>query len=552
MLKSTYLKLFIFLSLAAALILPTYIYFFLSPKFNELILDNTEKEAERVANHLTSMFFSQEQELSKDSAHAKLAEHDEKIKQEFHIEKFKLFLPNGEIIYSSNHNDIGKINDRSYFTEIVAQGKTFLKVVEKDKKSLEGRILKVDVVEIYVPIIKNGKFIGAFEIYYDITQTRNKLGGLMSQVYSVLFIISSALLIAIFLSAYRAGKSIAEQKLLDEEKEKNHQTEVIFNKLLQLSLVKTSLDEVLKIFIHYITSFPWMEVEPKGAVFLVGDDPSMLELRAHRGLNKALISKCAKVPFGTCLCGRAAASGEKIFIDRITHQHDIKYYGMEPHGHYSVPIHSSTGEVLGVFNLYIKAGVKRNKRAEEILDAASKLVAGIIERKKLEDKLHHISITDELTGLLNRRGFKTLAQQQLNLADRQGSEMVLFFIDLDSLKKINDEQGHNAGDQALIDTAAIIKETFRTSDIIARIGGDEFVVLGISAPETKGVAGLTERLREILNSYNAKPNQSYHLSCSVGTAHYDPKDPKSLDDLLLEADAVMYEEKLKKKSVEKT
>lgn len=552
MLKSNYLKLFIFLSLAAVLILPTYIYFFLAPEFNELIVKNTEKEAERVANHLTSMFFCQERELSKNSAHAKLAEHDEKIKQDFHIEKIKLFLPNGETIYSSNHKDIGNINDRSYFTEIVAQGKIYSKVVEKDKKSLEGRTMKIDVVEIYVPIMKEDIFIGAFEIYYDITKTRNKLSGLISQVYSVLFIISSALLIAIFLSAYRAGKSIAEQKLLDEEKEKNYQTEVIFNKLLQLSLVKSSLNEVLKIFIHYITSFPWMEVEPKGAVFLVGDEPGTLELTAHRGLNNALISKCAKVPFGTCLCGRAAASGESIFIDCITEQHDIKYSGMEPHGHYSVPIHSSTSDVLGVFNLYIKAGVKRSQRAEEILDAASKLVAGIIERKQLEDKLHHISITDELTGLLNRRGFKTLAQQQLNLAERQGSEMVLFFIDLDGLKEINDEQGHNAGDQALIDTANIIKETFRTSDIIARIGGDEFVVLGMSTSETKGVAALTGRFQEIINRYNAKPDQPYKLSCSVGTAHYDPKDPKSLDDLLSEADTVMYEDKLKKKSAGKT
>ena len=548
MFTSNYLKAFLLLSLAAVLVLPTYVCFFLSPEFTELTIENTEHEAKRVTTHLISMFFSENQDLSKIHVQHTLAQHDKNLQAEFNIEKLKLFLPNGEVIYSSEQEDIGKMNTKRYFTEIVAKGEMYSKVVEKEKESLEGRKMAVDVVEIYIPIMKAGKFIGAFEIYYDISKTKARLNNLMAKVYIVFFIISCILLIAIFTIYYRAGKSISERKKLDEEQTRNYETEVVFNNLLQLSLVRTSLDELLEIFIVNITSFPWMKVKPTGALFLVGNDPGILELKTQRGLNKDLLSSCAKVPIGKCICGRTAASGKSFFCDCIDEDHDIKYEGMEPHGHYSVPICSSTGNVLGVFTLYTEAGIKHDPRVEEILIAASKLLAGIIERKQLEDQLQHMSISDDLTGLLNRRGFTTLAQKQLDLAERNGSKMTLFFIDLDGLKLINDKLGHNVGDQAIIDTANILKETFRSSDVIARMGGDEFVTFGISDSEVESDTILLKRLQENIKIHNAKTRRPYKLSCSVGAAYYDPQSPKSLDDILSQADAMMYEEKLKKKT----
>lgn len=549
---SKYLKAFVLLSLAAVLILPTYIYFFLTPKFTELTIEGTEQQARQVSNHLISMFFSGYQDLSKAPVHSTLAQQNKKIQAEFKIEKLKLFLPSGKILYSSDPKDIGKVNDKPYFTEIVAKGEMYTKVVEKEKKSLEGRTLTVDVVEIYAPIMKNDKFIGAFEIYYDISETRGRLYNLISQVYIVFIIISCILLIAIFTSYYKAQKSISERKKLDEEQKRNYDTEVVFNNLLQLSLARTSLDELFEIFIANITSFPWMEVEPTGTLFLIDDDSGVLELKTQRGLNKALLSSCAKVPLGKCICGRTAASGKCFFCDCIDEDHDIKYEGMEPHGHYSVPICSSTGDVLGVFTLYTKVGIKHNPRVEEILIAASKLVAGIIERKRLEDQLHNMSITDELTGLLNRRGFTILAQQQLDLAERHGSKMTLQFFDLDDLKKINDNLGHHVGDQAIIDTANILKETFRTSDVIARMGGDEFVTFGRSDSEIGSDTIYAKRAQENLTIFNAKTKRPYKLSFSVGEAYYTPHSQKSLDDILSQADKVMYEEKLKKKKFKKT
>jgi len=161
-----------------------------------------------------------------------------------------------------------------------------------------------------------------------------------------------------------------------------------------------------------------------------------------------------------------------------------------------------------------------------------------------EEALLALSLIDELTGLYNRRRFFVLTDQYLKLSVRTKKRLLLLFIDMDNLKWINDHHGHNEGDQALIDLANILKKTFRESDIIARIGGDEFVVLSESTDEN-GEIVLT-RLYENIKDHNAKGSRCYTLSISVGTTQFDPKYPISIDELLSKADALMYAQKRKK------
>jgi diguanylate cyclase (GGDEF)-like protein len=167
-------------------------------------------------------------------------------------------------------------------------------------------------------------------------------------------------------------------------------------------------------------------------------------------------------------------------------------------------------------------------------------------REKLEEELLNLSITDLLTGLHNRRGFISLAGQQLKLSDRNKRGVQLYFADLDGLKWINDTLGHEAGDKALIEAASAFRETFRASDIIARMGGDEFAILAID-PEDRNPEILLSRLQSQIDRHNNKENRQYRLSISVGYALYDPKSPCSIDDLMTRADKLMYEQKRSKK-----
>ncbi|MGD0885720.1 MAG: diguanylate cyclase [Thermodesulfovibrionales bacterium] len=169
-----------------------------------------------------------------------------------------------------------------------------------------------------------------------------------------------------------------------------------------------------------------------------------------------------------------------------------------------------------------------------------------IKHVKLQEKLRVMAITDELTGLCNRRGFFTLAEQQLKLAARQKQGIFMLYADLDRLKSINDTFGHQEGDRALIDTATILQKTCRESDIIARIGGDEFAVIPL-VPAGNQITRITDRLQKNIDDLNAKGKRRYTLSISFGLSYYDPENPSSMDELLARADRMMYEQKKLKK-----
>lgn len=180
---------------------------------------------------------------------------------------------------------------------------------------------------------------------------------------------------------------------------------------------------------------------------------------------------------------------------------------------------------------------------------AETFYSGIIrdtsERKRAEALLHMLSLTDELTGLYNRRGFMTLAEQHLKLAARTRRRMYLLFADLDGMKVINDTLGHQEGDRAIREAGELLKHTFRESDIIARIGGDEFAVLVPEArKEDENV--VKARLENNLIERQAKADLAFKLSLSIGIVSCNGEEPCSLDALLDQADREMYEQKQKK------
>jgi diguanylate cyclase (GGDEF)-like protein/PAS domain S-box-containing protein len=239
--------------------------------------------------------------------------------------------------------------------------------------------------------------------------------------------------------------------------------------------------------------------------------------------------------------GRSLLATPEVY-DQLIQQGEVEPIGTKGEDWLGVPL-KSNGRIIGVIVLqsYTK-DTHYSQKDLELLEFVSTQIAQVIERKRLEEEIRSLSLTDELTGLNNRRGFIHLAEQELKLAHRNNRPMLLFFGDVDHLKLINDSLGHAQGDMALKDISTILKECFREADIMARIGGDEFVVLTLDDSRESADA-LTHPVEAALEVCNQQPDRAYQLTLSLGVAHYDPASPTTLDELLAKADSKMYLQK---------
>lgn len=165
----------------------------------------------------------------------------------------------------------------------------------------------------------------------------------------------------------------------------------------------------------------------------------------------------------------------------------------------------------------------------------------------LQERLREMSNTDELTGLLNRRGFFAIAQQSLKVANRTKGKLALAFADMDQFKVVNDTWGHQKGDEVLVALADILRRSFRDSDLIARISGDEFALLLLDTHEDKFDV-IFRRLQKNLDEFSLNSEEKVSLSLSIGMALYDYKQPCNIDELLKQADQRMYEQKQQKRN----
>ena len=176
----------------------------------------------------------------------------------------------------------------------------------------------------------------------------------------------------------------------------------------------------------------------------------------------------------------------------------------------------------------------------------SRILRYAIMRHKGRVELQSLSLVDDLTGLYNRKGFMLFAQQQLSLSVRAKRGMILFFIKLNGLKEIKDKSGHQSGDLALIETASILKEVFRDSDIVGRHAEDEFTAIAIESFDANNEI-IIKRLQDDLYSSNKQANRLYELSLSIGTAYYDTEELCSIEKLINRAEESMNEQRNNKK-----
>ncbi len=353
---------------------PLYVVTVLSPSFTELLTEDMKEDALHLALFFSTSLVSESRALTKGEVPKKFLSWFDSSDHRARYEKLKIYSPDGEIIYSTEPADIGQVNNKAYFHDIKTQSAVRAEVIPRSNMSLENEVMSTDVVETYVPIMKDDKLIGIFEIYYDISEQRHRLSSFIYKSYGVLFAITVGLLAAVIVTFLKADKNVKE-------------------------------------------------------------------------------------------------------------------------------------------------------------------------RDRAEEMLRLLSLTDELTGLYNRRGFSTLSEQQFRIAHRDKKPLLLVAADLDGLKGINDTLGHAEGDIALIETAAILRECVRESDIIARIGGDEFALLLTGGDQRFDTEKLLSRLEKLIEKHNRKGKHKWKISLSIGFASRSPDSEQSLDDLIRRADTMMYEQK---------
>ncbi len=348
-------------------------------------------------------------------------------------------------------------------------------------------------------------------------------------------------------------REILERKKAEDEIKSNYQAQTVISKLLNISLQEISLEEQLKIILEHIISISWVSLVSKGAIFLVEDDTGVLVMKAQHDLAAPLLKSCARVPFGRCMCGRAAASGKIEFADRIDERHDTQYDGIKPHGHYCVPIMHDE-KVLGIINLYVKEGHKRDQREERFLRAVADVLAGIIRHKQAEKQIKYLAYYDDLTGLPNRVLFKDRVEHSLKETQRYNGLVAVLFLDLDNFKKINDTLGHRMGDLMLKEVARRLKTCLRESDsiarknetisesILARLGGDEFTVLLINIMHIEDAAKVSQRILEVISQPITLDSHEVIITASIGISTCCIED-ENVDSLLKHADTAMYKAK---------
>jgi diguanylate cyclase (GGDEF)-like protein len=313
------------------------------------------------------------------------------------------------------------------------------------------------------------------------------------------------------------------------------------NQMLSISLLSVSLREQLQKILLLILHIPWLALEKKGCIFLVDETDKNLKMVAQHNLNGALLTMCANVAFGSCLCGGVASSQQLLFKSCIDADHSHHPDAMKAHGHYVLPIISNQ-KTLGVLNLYVKHGHKPDVIEHDFLQSSGKLLAGIIERKIIEQKLHRLSYHDDLTGLANRRNFMEYLSHIINVSNRVERHFAVLFLDLDHFKAANDNYGHDYGDEVLVEAARRMKRCVRQSDVVARLGGDEFVACINLLDDVKYALIIGEKIQQAVSQPYQIKNTAIQIGISIGISIY-PDHGDNPELLLKKADLALYQAK---------
>ncbi|MBF0152891.1 MAG: diguanylate cyclase [Magnetococcales bacterium] len=341
---------------------------------------------------------------------------------------------------------------------------------------------------------------------------------------------------------------ITSRKAEEGREMRSQISRIAISALLETGLEDLTLTYQLEVALDIILSVSWLSIIAKGSIFLSDPDTGELVLTAQRNLSEPLLLACARVPIGYCLCGRAAKERQIVFANQIDHRHDVTFDGIKPHGHYCIPI-LSRERLLGVLNLYLPDGHTRNPEEDAFMATIANTLAGVIERRQIEaqlreveEKLRQKAHHDPLTGLPNRLLFQELLQRSLAQVRRDGRSLAVLFMDLDHFKMVNDNLGHEAGDQLLVEVANRICACLREGDTVARLGGDEFTLILQEPSRRDDIVRIVQRIIDHIRKPFLIKGQECHVGASIGISIH-PEHGRDPVTLLKKADQAMYQSK---------
>ncbi len=208
------------ISVVIVILLPIYNAAFIYPVFKRLFADTTAQDATNIAKYFMEMFTTETNDLVEHPLDHRMLEEVSTLKTTFGLTKLRIFSKSGEILFSTDSSEIGTTNTESYFKDVVSQGRSFTKIVKKGTESLEHQRMPVDVVETYVPLMKDGAFLGAFEIYYDITEKEHNLNRLLLISFIIVVMLALGVLIISIVNIVKEKRITNERRRSYEEKER--------------------------------------------------------------------------------------------------------------------------------------------------------------------------------------------------------------------------------------------------------------------------------------------------------------------------------------------
>lgn len=218
----------------------------------------------------------------------------------------------------------------------------------------------------------------------------------------------------------------------------------------------------------------------------------------------------------------------------------------QQYGYMLIELNHPDWNIYNYLYLQIRSAYRSVLLIQDQKSTEKQLRVVLSELEMLNNRLYNISETDELTGLFNRRGFIGIAKKQKDLCTKTNQNGILFFIDLDGLKKINDTYGHKAGDDAIQSAAQVLKNCFRMTDTVGRLGGDEFVALTIGVDQ-HFLPGIEERLKLEIDKNNRENTREFALSISMGYRYFEADETLEIEKIIQEADEELYKVKKEKK-----